>query len=268
MIQLPTNTIPAVSVIVTTYNRKEQLRETIQSILDQTFQDFELIVVDNFSNYDFPALMESFKSEKLKYVQHQNQGIIAVNRNVGIDLAKGEFLAFCDDDDIWLPEKLEKQYVLLKGSMSETPLCLTYCNTILFGEGVESIQTRKQPVRSFNDFIPSNQLSYSTVMVRKSGIVRFNEDRFLVACEDYDLWIELILNGYRFILMPDALVKYRITTTSASAPNRELNSIRTIFTLSMNLLKYKQIKLSYFQLFMRFNKDLVKYMLIRLRNRA
>ncbi|MFA6260103.1 MAG: glycosyltransferase family 2 protein [Bacteroidia bacterium] len=259
--------MPAVSVIVTTYNRKEQLRETIQSILDQTFQDFELIVVDNFSNYDFPALMESFKSEKLKCVQHQNQGIIAVNRNVGIDLAKGEFLAFCDDDDIWLPEKLERQLELLKKYKGESELCLTYCNTILFGEGVNSTQTNKKPVRNFDDFIPSNELSYSTVMLRNSGIVRFNEDRYLVACEDYNLWIELILNGYRFLLMPEALVKYRVTATSASAPSRELNSIRTLFTLSMNLLKYKDVKLSYFKLFLRFNKDLMKYMVIRYRNK-
>lgn len=86
--------MPKVSVIVTTYNRKEYLAETIQSILNQTFQDFELIVVDNYSNYDFFGLMKSFNSEKITAFQNQNNGIIAVNRNFGIKLAKGEFIAF------------------------------------------------------------------------------------------------------------------------------------------------------------------------------
>lgn len=105
--------IPLVSVIVTTYNRKELLKETIDSILSQTFTDFELIVVDNYSNYDFIEYIKSFNDLRIRPFQNQNNGIIAINRNIGINNARGEYIAFCDDDDLWKPNKLKIQYSFL-----------------------------------------------------------------------------------------------------------------------------------------------------------
>ena len=78
------NNAPLVSVIVTTYNRKEMLKETILSILNQTYSNFELIVVDNFSDYDFFNFIKSFEDSRLKPIQHNNNGIIAINRNLGL----------------------------------------------------------------------------------------------------------------------------------------------------------------------------------------
>ena len=100
---------PLVTVVVTTYNRKELLKETIDSILNQTYTNFELIVVDNFSNYDFLKHVKSFEDKRIIAFQNQNNGIIAVNRNFGIKRANGDYIAFCDDDDLWLPNKLETQ---------------------------------------------------------------------------------------------------------------------------------------------------------------
>ena len=110
------NESPLVSVIVVTYNRKELLKETIYSILNQTFEEFELIVVDNFSDYNFFLHIESFNDDRIKPFQNQNNGIIAVNRNFGINNSKGKYIAFCDDDDLWLPEKLNKQITVLEDS--------------------------------------------------------------------------------------------------------------------------------------------------------
>ena len=98
-----------VSVVVTTYNRKKYLTQTIKSILNQTFADFELIVVDNYSNYDFLSHINSLNDSRIRPFQNNNNGIIAVNRNFGIKKSKGEFIAFCDDDDIWINTKLEIQ---------------------------------------------------------------------------------------------------------------------------------------------------------------
>ena len=105
---------PLVSVIVTTFNRKELLKETIDSILNQTFTDFELIVVDNYSEYNFVDYIKSFSDNKLIAFQNKNNGIIAVNRNYGIKKAKGKYIAFCDDDDCWDSEKLAKQIPYLR----------------------------------------------------------------------------------------------------------------------------------------------------------
>ena len=100
---------PLVSVIVTTYNRKEYLKETIDSILNQTYKNFELIVVDNYSDFDFLTYIKSFNDNRIRAFQHHNNGIIAVNRNIGIKKAYGEYIAFCDDDDYWVDKKLEYQ---------------------------------------------------------------------------------------------------------------------------------------------------------------
>ena len=103
------NDKPLVSILVITYNRKVFLHETIESILNQTYKNFELIIVDNFSNYDFLSHLNSFKDDRIKPFQNKNNGVIAVNRNFGLTKAQGEYIAICDDDDLWIPQKLEKQ---------------------------------------------------------------------------------------------------------------------------------------------------------------
>ena len=103
------NNAPLVSVIVTTFNRKEMLKQTILSILNQTYSSFELIVIDNFSDYDFFNFIKSFENSRLKPFQNKNNGIIAINRNFGLKLCKGDFIAFCDDDDLWYPNNLQSK---------------------------------------------------------------------------------------------------------------------------------------------------------------
>ena len=89
-------TSPLISVIVTTYNRKRLLKQTLDSILNQTFTDFELIVVDNYSDYNFISYIKSFNDKRIKSFQNKNNGVIAVNRNYGIIKAQGKYIAFCD----------------------------------------------------------------------------------------------------------------------------------------------------------------------------
>ena len=254
--------MPNVSVIVTTYNRKDQLREAIRAILNQTYQDFELIVVDNFSNYDFFAFIKEFDNDKIIPIQNKNNGVIATNRNVGVQMAKGEYIAFCDDDDIWLDEKLDKQIQILLEYSMRGQLVLTYCNTILFGD-VKTEITKKKAVHSFNDFIIDNQLSFSTVVLSKSDLVRFDENINIVASEDFNLWVSLFLSDYKFVFIKEPLIRYRVSNKSMSAPNRELNSMRNILILTQHLIKFKNVKFSFLKLLYKINKDLVKYFLIR-----
>jgi len=99
---------PLVSVIIPTYNRDELLRRAMESVLNQTFDDFELIVVDGAKSDETKGLVKSFGDKRLRYVPQKGKGI-ANARNIGIKKARGEFIAFLDDDDIWKPEKLERQ---------------------------------------------------------------------------------------------------------------------------------------------------------------
>lgn len=159
--------MPQVSVIVTTYNRKELLAETIQSILCQTFQDFELIVVDNFSNYDFQAHLQSFNSEKIVPFQNANDGVIAVNRNFALEKAKGKYVAFCDDDDYWEPDKLQRQ--LDRAVQSGAEMVAIYSNAVCFGEQVKSYSSNKKQIKTQEDLLLSPNIFFLLFVYYTSG---------------------------------------------------------------------------------------------------
>lgn len=253
--------MPTISVIVTTFNRKDLVKETIQAILNQSYTDFELIIVDNNSDYDFMAMLSGFDDSRIKGFQNRNNGIIAVNRNFGIKRSTGAYIAFCDDDDVWLPEKLEKQINLVSNFSGTKNNHLVYCNTILFGVGIKESQTEKTKINSFDDFIKGNTISFSTVFLPNDPLLSFNEDPNLRASEDFNLWVELLLNGYQFHLINAPLVKYRVSSNSASAPNREINALRYIYVLLNNIIKFRNVKFNYFLFVWRVNLLIIKYLI-------
>jgi glycosyltransferase involved in cell wall biosynthesis len=101
--------MPSVSIILPTYNRSNLLDRSIKSVLDQTCKDFELIIVDDCSCDSTEKLVSSFNDERINYIRHKENKGVAAARNTGLQFAKGTFIAFQDDDDEWLPDKLEKQ---------------------------------------------------------------------------------------------------------------------------------------------------------------
>ncbi len=98
-----------ISVIIPTYNRSALLKRAIKSVLNQTFQDFELIVVDDGSTDDTKKIVDSFSNQKITYIYQQNSGGASRPKNTGIKTAKGDYIAILDSDDEWLPDKLKKQ---------------------------------------------------------------------------------------------------------------------------------------------------------------
>ena len=101
--------MPTVSIIIPTYNREHLLSRAIQSVLNQTYQDFELIIVDDGSTDDTGEVVKNFNCEIIKYIRHDKNRGLAAARNTGIRIARGDYIAFQDSDDEWMPEKLEKQ---------------------------------------------------------------------------------------------------------------------------------------------------------------
>ncbi|BFM42298.1 glycosyltransferase [Flavobacterium sp. CFS9] len=255
--------MPLVSVIVTTYNRKDLLAETLNSILNQTFQDFELIVVDNFSAYDFFTHIESFKSAKIKCFQNHNNGIIAINRNYGLKQATGSYIAFCDDDDIWFSNKLETQVAILNGKSDQTKK-LVYSDVLLFGENISEKISNRKATDDINDLIKRNQIPLSSTLISYSDLVIFNEDSDLIACEDFYLWLKLMKNGYSFFYIKEPLIKYRMAANSAYNSNAHLAHVRTIYALikyvinfgfeGVNMLGF--VKVVYTELFKFYIKNL------------
>ena len=235
--------MPKVSVIVTTYNRKEFLAETIRSILNQTFRDFELIVVDNYSNYDFFAHISSFNDTRIRAFQNQNKGIIAVNRNFGIKKAKGEYIAFCDDDDIWVENKLKEQVDVIENTKCD----LVHTNMFLFrGETKHIIkETSNKKIDSLKDLIKQNQINTSSVLVKNSSYLFFPEDPNLIAVEDYALWLELFIKGLRFEFLPHALVYYRLSDLNISGnKNWSTKHLKEIYIYISVLLRHPELKVN------------------------
>ncbi len=117
--------MPKVSVVIPTCNRPELLKKAIQSVLNQTYDDFEIIVVDDSGQRSAEGVAKNFANDKIKYIAHaQNRGGAAA-RNTGIKVAQGSYIAFLDDDDEWLAEKLKLQVEALDKSGAEVGFCFT-----------------------------------------------------------------------------------------------------------------------------------------------
>ena len=101
--------MPKVSVIIPTYNRAHLIGRSIQSVLNQTYQDFEIIIVDDGSTDDTEDVIRNFNDSRIIYIRHKENKGPSAARNTGIKASKGEFIAFQDSDDEWFPEKLDKQ---------------------------------------------------------------------------------------------------------------------------------------------------------------
>ena len=195
---------PRVSVIIPTYNRSWCLSEAIDSVLSQTFQDMELIVVDDGSTDETPALLSRY-DDRLRCLRQTNRGV-SVARNHGIQAANGALIAFLDSDDLWQPDKLARQ-VDFFDRQPDALICQTEETWIRRGVRVNPKHRHRKP--SGWIFEPSLALclvSPSAVMMRRELLEEMGGfDESLPACEDYDLWLRVSLH-YPIHLIDEALV--------------------------------------------------------------
>lgn len=179
-----------VSVIIPTYNRAAMLKEAVDSVLAQDFQDFELIVVDDGSTDQTLEILNAYR-EDITILRQPNQGV-STARNAGIKAASGSLVAFLDSDDLWLPQKLSHQVDFLNAN-PEAQICQT--EEIWLRNNVRVNPKKRHKKLSGLIFEPSLNLclvSPSAVMIRKNlfkTVGLFDES--LPACEDYDLWLRI-----------------------------------------------------------------------------
>ena len=217
---------PLVSIIVTTYNRSSTLKDTINSILSQTFSNFELLIIDDNSIDNTLNVVTSFKDHRIKYHQlKKNFGGPAFPRNYGISISAGSYIAFCDDDDIWKYNKLEVQVEYIR----ENKLDIVSSNIFVFSNKIDNIikVSKNRLVYNIYDLLLTNQINTSTVLLKKSSFVKFSESKdFLSHGEDYLLWLKLYKNNYKFGFIEQPLVYYRIWDNNIS--NKNLSNINLI----------------------------------------
>ena len=221
-----------ISVIIPNYNNAHFLGDAIQSVLNQTYQNFEIILVDDGSNDDSQQVVSSF-GDRVRYIWQENKGLGGA-RNTGISAANGEFIGFLDADDQWLPDFLDTMVLLTK----ENPDAAVFFSNARYMDdhgrdlpqsvGVPSIP----PEKIYHALLRANFIIPSTILAKRSVIVEeglFDQTlKALHGCEDWDLWLR-IAPRYKFIGTPACLVRYRLHGNTFSAnPSRMQTAVRTV----------------------------------------
>jgi len=215
-------TAPLVTVIIPTYNRAHLLNRAIRSVLSQTFQDWELIVVDDGSTDNTEEIVKGFSDSRLHYIRHKVNCGAPAARNTGIKMAQGDYIAFLDSDDEWLPEKLEKQLKIFENSEDEVGV--VYTGAVFIDEETGKVRIKKPWAKGkiFLEELAFNPVgSTSRVMVKRECFDKcggFDEE--MESNEDWEIWIRLA-EHYNFNYVEEPLVRYFEHKDSLSAqPDR------------------------------------------------
>jgi glycosyltransferase involved in cell wall biosynthesis len=229
--------MPKVSVIIPTHNRAELLRGAIQSVLDQTYRDFEIIVVDDASTDHTPEVVRNFADERIRYVRNATNRGEGGARNVGLERARGEFIALLDDDDEWLPEKLELQVKVLESSTLQVGAVYTAVSTVdtVTGKSWESAFAARRG-NVVEALLANNWITPSSMLLRKECFQkagRFEEGMRFGA--DYDMWLR-VARHFHFECIDKPLVRYRVHGGNVTANPRTV-----IEGLENQLIKYAQL---------------------------
>ncbi len=184
-----------ISVIVPTYNNAELVSRAVQSALDQTYANIEVIVVDDGSSDDTRERIQSISDNRVKYIRQDNAGP-SVTRNRGILESCGTYIAFLDSDDLWMPGKLEQQYNALRSHTSRDCLVYTdYYSGQSSSEPVKSVlaeYSKKSSGQVIGNLLAQNFINTSTVFLRKDILARTGLfDPTICGAEDYHLWLRI-----------------------------------------------------------------------------
>ena len=202
---------PTVSVIIPTYNRANLLRRAITSVLNQTFRDFELIVVDDASPDNTPEVVESINDGRIRYVRLKKNSGGPVARNTGIKKARGKFIALLDDDDEWLPHRLETQ--VRKFETLEPDVGVVYGGFYYVSQQDGRILGKRLPAYKGNVYdklLRENFIGSPTLLIRRECFKRAGLfDPNLSSSQDWDMWLR-IARHYKFDYVDEIVAKYYV----------------------------------------------------------
>lgn len=205
--------MPKISVLTTFFNSEQTIGNAIESILNQSFQDFELILVDDASTVSISKLIKDFDDHRIRLFSPGKLGRAAA-LNFGLNKSKGEYIAVLDSDDIAFSDRLEKQYNLIK----KKSICLVASNAVLSDDQGNYIGETNFP--SSHEAITEslfnlNPFPHSSVMLRKSSITGING--YNERCEksiDLNMYLDLLKKNNEFYVMKESLINLNISSTS------------------------------------------------------
>lgn len=199
---------PKVTVVMPVFNGEKYLRAAVDSILNQTFTDFELLVIDDGSTDSSAAIISAYHDRRVKLIQFSKNMGISAALNSGIELARGQYLARMDSDDISLPERLAGQVFFMEAN-PEYGLCGTNVRSINSeGKVISSPWWSKTPVPLEWTLLWTNPIAHPTAVMRMDLLRQFNLRYRNIPNEDGDLWSRLVLKT-RITRLPETLLHYR-----------------------------------------------------------
>ena len=214
-----------VSILIPTYNRANLVPRAIESVLAQTYKDFEIIVVDDGSTDHTAQVLEAYK-DRIKYIYKPNGGVSSA-RNLGLKHANGDFLVFLDSDDIIYPEKLQIQSDYLAKHPQIDVVCSAWKEIDNDNLSIERDYKPEKPEKILEKLIwESYAFPIHAAMLRRSCLKKVPEfDTNLPASEDTDFWVRLALAGYKFGCTPELVCEYIKTPNSLSQDKALLHEL-------------------------------------------
>lgn len=235
--------MPTFSVIVPTYNGEKFIKMAITSVLNQTFTDFELIVIDDGSMDTTPHILKEFEKidTRIKIITTTNSGGPTIPTNIGLHRTQGNYVTFLDHDDIWKSNKLE----ILNKAFSENPeIGFIATNVEILNEKDSTLMTTNAPIQE-NKISTKNILSgnyfntFSMLAIKREILDRVGYlDTNLFVFADYDMVVRMVTHDVQFLFLPEALTTYRVHQNNSSSFNK--SAIRRIQDLERITLKYQE----------------------------
>lgn len=233
------------TIIIPTYNRKNIIAKCINSVLTQTYQNFEILIIDNGSDDKTKEyLIKNFKDDRLKYIYQKGSGTPASPRNNGIRNAKFDWISFLDSDDFWDKDKLLLTSYHIKNNNKVDVLC--HNERIFYSNKNEFGKTIKYGPFEHNFYLKmllyGNRLSTSAITIKKSFLqehnLYFNESKKLITVEDFDLWLRLARCNADFKFINKTLGYYVVNNENLIG-NKEIyvQSLSNLLNIHKSFLK-------------------------------
>ena len=233
-----TYSAPLVSVIIRTYNRAHKIQRAIRSVFSQTFDNWEIVIIDNNSEDDTDIVLKSFLGQQVRLFKINNNGIISASLNLGLSVARGKYVAILDSDDWWEPRKLERSLRILDSGFDVVHHHMNKVSTLesgaLYSHSVQANRSLSSADPYSDLYWRGNGVSNSSVVARKAcldAIGGFSEDPRVLGAEDYETWLRIAFHGAKFFCIDEALGSLLYDRENLSSADKTVRALTHIFSL-------------------------------------
>ncbi|EOX5954297.1 glycosyltransferase family 2 protein [Providencia rettgeri] len=225
------------SIIMPAYNSEKTIIDSINSVLEQDFDSFILYIVNDASSDNTKDMILSINDKRIIYLENERNLGVAESRNKALIKAKGEYIAFLDSDDIWLPKKLSYQLKLFNEGWD------VVCSNYITFTHLNSSTIRKSPqVITYTDMLKSNFIGNLTGAYNRKKLGVFQQKK--IGHEDYIMWLQIIQKAKKAFCIQEPLAKYRLSENSLSG--NKLKAMTWQWSIYRNEVKLSILKSSYY----------------------